>query len=114
MIGYWSRFREVLIPLRSSSFFIACRRHSESLCIQGEGIFDGDQVVVRPQPMAENGELMAVMIEGEATVKRFFRDSADIVRLEPANPAYKPIVISLKDSRTLIIGKVVGLLRSYR
>ncbi len=82
--------------------------------MKGEGINNGDMVVVRRQPVAENGELVAVMIEGEATVKRFFRDGRARVRLEPANLAYEPILVSLEDCQTIIVGKVVGLLRSYR
>ena len=48
----------------------AVRVHGESMI--GVGIMDGDYVVVRPQPSAENGEIVAVLIDGEATVKRFY------------------------------------------
>lgn len=91
---------------------IVLRVRGESMT--GEGIHDGDMVVVRRQPSADNGDLTAVMIDGEATVKRFFRDSEDIIRLEPSNPAFDAITVSLKDSQAIIVGKVVGLLRSYR
>ncbi|MHB0997965.1 MAG: transcriptional repressor LexA [Armatimonadota bacterium] len=101
---------EQFSPGSDESFVLRVRGES----MQGEGIFDGDMVVVRQQPVAENGELAAVIIDGEATVKRFYRDGPDQVRLEPSNPAYEPIIVSLKDSQTLIAGKVVGLLRSYR
>lgn len=101
---------ESISPGEETAFVLRVQGDS----MQGEGIFDGDQVVVRPQPVAENGELVAVLIEGEATVKRFFREDSKTVRLEPANPAYQPIIVSLKDSKTRIIGKVIGLLRSYR
>ena len=53
-------------------------------------IADGDWVVVRQQPVAENGDIVAAMIEGEATVKTFKR-SAEHVWLMPHNPAYTPI-----------------------
>jgi len=53
-------------------------------------IADGDWVVVRQQPVAENGDIVAAMLEGEATVKTFKR-SADHVWLMPHNPAYTPI-----------------------
>ena len=51
-------------------------------------IADGDWVVVRQQPVAENGEIVAAMIEGEATVKTFKRSADGHVWLMPHNPAY--------------------------
>src|SRR5216683_4033100 len=54
-------------------------------------IADGDWVVVRQQPVAENGDIVAAMIEGEATVKTFKPDAAGHVWLMPHNPAYTPI-----------------------
>ena len=86
------------------------------LRVQGDsmidaGIFDGDLVVVRRQPEALNGELVAALIEGEeATVKRFKRDG-DRVLLLAENPAYEPIVLT---SDVEVIGKVVAVLRSVR
>ena len=69
-------------------------------------ICDGDWVVVRQQPNAENAEIVAALIEGEATVKTL-RKSAGHVWLMPANPAYTPI----DGDRASIIGKVVAVLR---
>jgi repressor LexA len=69
-------------------------------------IADGDWVVIREQPTAENGEIVAAMIEGDATVKTFTR-SDDQVWLMPANPLYKPI----PGDGIAIIGKAVALLR---
>ncbi|APU13793.1 transcriptional repressor LexA [Actinoalloteichus fjordicus] len=69
-------------------------------------ITDGDWVVVRQQPTAENGDVVAAMIDGEATVKTFKRRD-DHVWLMPHNPAYEPI---LGDEST-ILGKVVAVLR---
>ncbi|MEX2322858.1 MAG: transcriptional repressor LexA [Acidimicrobiia bacterium] len=75
----------------------------------GAGIFDGDFVVVRRQPEARNGEIVAALIDGEeATVKRFRRE-ADRVVLLSENPAYEPIVLH---GGVEIIGKVVAVLRS--
>ena len=72
------------------------------------GILDGDYVVVRSQPTANNGELVAAVIEGEeATVKRFERRGDRIV-LHPANPAYEPMIFT---SGVAIAGKVVSVLR---
>jgi repressor LexA len=69
-------------------------------------IADGDWVVVREQPVAENGEIVAAMIEGDATVKTFQR-SGDHVWLMPANPVYSPI----PGDRATVIGKAVAVLR---
>jgi repressor LexA len=69
-------------------------------------ITDGDWVVVRQQPVAENGDIVAAMIDGEATVKTFKR-SAEHVWLMPHNPAYTPI----PGDEAEILGKVVTVLR---
>lgn len=81
------------------------------LKVQGDSmvdaaIADGDWVVVRQQPNADNGEIVAAMIEGEATVKTF-RKRDGHVWLLPQNPAYEPIP---GDDAT-ILGKVVAVLR---
>lgn len=69
-------------------------------------IFDGDWVVIREQPVAENGEIVAAMIEGDATVKALKRSDGH-VWLMPANPRYEPI---LGDEAT-IVGKAVAVFR---
>ncbi|MFH8387569.1 transcriptional repressor LexA [Kitasatospora sp. NPDC018058] len=69
-------------------------------------ICDGDTVVVRRQPVAENGDIVAAMIDGEATVKRLKRDNGQ-VWLMPHNPAYEPI----NGDNATILGKVVAVLR---
>jgi repressor LexA len=69
-------------------------------------IADGDWVVVRQQPVAENGDIVAAMIEGEATVKTF-KMAGDHVWLMPHNPAYAPIP---GDDAT-VLGRVVAVLR---
>jgi repressor LexA len=69
-------------------------------------IADGDWVVVRQQPVAENGDIVAAMIEGEATVKTFKRSDGH-VWLMPHNPAYTPI----PGETATILGKVVAVLR---
>ncbi len=74
-------------------------------------IQDGDYVVVRPQSTANNGEIVAAMVDDEATVKRFYKEGNEI-RLRPANPAYKDIVIEPGRSEVSIVGKVVAVLRS--
>jgi repressor LexA len=71
------------------------------------GILDGDYVVVRKQDEAADGEIVVALVdEGEATVKRFFKE-ADHVRLQPENAAMAPILT--RDVR--VIGRVVGVFR---
>jgi repressor LexA len=70
------------------------------------GIFDGDFVVVRQQPTAENGDIVVALLEDEATVKRFFRES-DRIRLQPENDSMEPIYV--RD--VTILGKVVAVFR---
>jgi repressor LexA len=69
-------------------------------------ISDGDWVVVRQQPTAENGEIVAAMIDGEATVKTFRRRDGHIWLL-PHNPAYEPI----DGDGATILGRVTAVLR---
>jgi repressor LexA len=73
------------------------------------GILEGDYVVVRPQDVAVDGEIVVALVgdEAEATVKRFFHEP-DHVRLQPENTTMEPI--RSKDVR--VLGKVVGLYRS--
>jgi len=70
-------------------------------------ICDGDWVVVRRQPVAENGEIVAAMIDGEATVKTFKRTGGHVWLL-PHNAAYAPI----PGDEAQILGRVVTVLRS--
>ena len=70
------------------------------------GILDGDWVVVRSQPVAEQGEFVAAMIDGEATVKEFHKDSTGVWLL-PHNDAFSPI----PGENAQIMGKVVSLMR---
>ncbi|MFT4264431.1 MAG: transcriptional repressor LexA [Nocardioides sp.] len=70
-------------------------------------ICDGDYVVVRREQTAENGEIVAAMIDGEATVKTFQRKDGRVWLL-PHNPAYEPI----DGTHATILGKVTAVLRS--
>ncbi len=76
----------------------------------GEHILPNDLVIIKPQQTAYNGELVAVLIGEEATIKRFYVEREG-VRLESANPAYAPIRARADEVR--IIGKVIGLIRNY-
>ncbi|GAA0298066.1 repressor LexA [Gracilibacillus halotolerans] len=71
------------------------------------GILDGDKVIVKQQHTAENGDIVVAMTdEGEATVKRFFKEK-DHIRLQPENSSMDPLIYS----DVSILGKVVGLYR---
>lgn len=78
--------------------------------MSGEGIMPRDLVVVKPQQSANHGDLVAVLIGEEATVKRINYDKTG-VKLMPSNPAYEPIIIDTEDAR--VIGRIVGLIRDY-
>lgn len=71
------------------------------------GILDGDWVVVRSQPVAEEGDFVAALLDGEATVKEFHKDSTGVWLL-PHNPAFAPI----RGNDAQIMGKVVSVMRT--
>jgi repressor LexA len=75
-------------------------------------ILDGDLVLIRPQRTADNGEIVVAMIDGEATLKRLFRDDSHI-RLQPENKSMEPIIIKAGDAETVIIGKLLKTIRNY-
>ena len=74
------------------------------------GILDGDFVLVRQQPIAEQGEMVVVLIEDEATVKRFYKDK-DEIKLQPENDTMEPIIVDPKENNVRIIGKIEGVIR---
>ncbi|HRJ26120.1 MAG TPA: transcriptional repressor LexA [Fimbriimonadaceae bacterium] len=78
--------------------------------MSGEGIMPRDLVLVKPQLTANHGDIVAVLLGDEATVKRIHFGEQS-VRLMPSNPAYEPIVIDREDAR--IIGRIIGLFRDY-
>jgi len=85
------------------------------LRVQGDSMIeahiqDGDFALVKPQPNAENGEIVVALIEDEATIKRIFK-KRDLIRLEPANPKMEPIVVKKGEKKVTIVGKVVGIFR---
>ena len=77
-----------------------------------DGILDGDFIVVEERPAPENGETIVAMVDGEATVKRFFREKNGKIRLQPANERMEPILVKDKDFSSR--GRVVAVLRKYR
>lgn len=81
------------------------------LKVQGEsmieaGINDGDYIIVSKQSTARNGQIVVAMIDGDATVKTFYKENG-YIRLQPENSTMDPIIV--KDCQ--IVGKVIGLFR---
>ena len=76
-----------------------------------EGIHDGDFVVVHRRETAQNGEMVAALVNGEATLKRFYRETDGRIRLQPANERMSPIYARAEDVK--VQGVVVGLMRRY-
>ena len=86
-----------------------------ALQVQGDsmidaGILDGDKVIVKQQGTAETGEIVCAVINGEATLKRFFKKGG-VITLKAENEKYAPIIVSEGEFR--IAGRVVGLLRKF-
>ena len=75
------------------------------------GIMNGDKIIVRRQPTAENGEIVVALIEDSATVKRFYRRGEEIV-LHPENEALADMVY--QNGEVTLLGKVIGLIRNFR
>lgn len=88
------------------SFFLRVKGDS----MIGASILEGDLALVRPQPSAENRDIVVAMIDGEATLKRFFRERGR-VRLAAANPNYDDIIVREGKGELVIVGKVVGIYR---
>ena len=70
------------------------------------GIFEGDDIIVKRQSTARNGDVVVALVDDSATVKRFFKESGHY-RLQPENSAMEPIIVDHCE----ILGKVIGLIR---
>ncbi len=92
----------------TSGDIFALRVRGESM--KGAGIFDGDVVFARKQPLAQPGDIVVALIGDEATVKKFYPENGRI-RLEAANPDYGPIIVDRTVPGFRLAGKVVGLIR---
>ncbi len=106
-----NREGEVMVDL--SLFSFRSVRNIFALKVKGESmvnahILDGDTILVRAQATARDGDIVVALVEGEATVKRFFARK-NSVRLQPENSSMKPIIIDRGEF--LILGKAVGVLR---
>lgn len=105
--------------VRVDRFFVGRHREVFGLRVVGEsmiddGILDGDYVFVRKTPSAAPGDIVVAMVEGEATVKRFYPEG-DTIRFEPANTNMGPIVVRKSDFRSVdLIGVVVGVYRKVQ
>lgn len=102
----WEDVLQLPTSFLGSGEFFALRVRGDSMV--EAGILEGDVVVVRRQPTAENGDIVVALVEGEATVKRFYRENGS-VRLQPENSRMEPIITD----KVEILGKVVTLLRKY-
>jgi len=74
--------------------------------------FDGDLALIQPQPTAENGQIVVALVDGEATLKRFFADGT-CIRLIPENKHLLPIVIRAGEADTMIVGRLLKTIRSF-
>jgi repressor LexA len=129
--GRASLMLPVVGTIRAGAPLLAVENSRERIAVdpsfaRGEGLFflrvkgdsmieahvmDGDLALIRPQPEVAPGDMAAVLIGDEATLKYFYKEK-NAVRLQPANPACKPIVVQKKDAGQIrIIGKVVGVIR---
>jgi repressor LexA len=86
------------------------------LKVEGDSMIDahiqeGDYALIRSQPTAENGDIVAVLIREDATLKKFYRQRNRVI-LKPANPRMKPIIIT-RENPVTILGKLVAVFRRY-
>ena len=93
---------QAFVPRASDGFMLRVQGDS----MVDAAILDGDLILVRPQRNAENGEIVVAMLDGEATVKRFYREPGRI-RLQPENQAMTPIYASDVE----IVGRVEAVVR---
>lgn len=82
----------------------------EGFSMVEDGIRGGDVIIVRKQGHADNGQTVVALVDGEATVKKFFLKNGK-VELKPANEQFAPLVV--ESGKVKIIGVVVGLYRKY-
>lgn len=91
---------------RRGQKLFALHVHGDSMI--DAGIYDGDIVIVEQTPVADNGQIVAAMVDGAATVKRFYKEHGHY-RLQPENPTMDPIIVDHVE----ILGRVVSSMRYY-
>jgi repressor LexA len=92
--------------LKKNKSYFALKVRGDSM--SGAGIMDGDTAVIEKQNTFQNGEIAVAVVDDAVTLKRIFRESTRI-RLQPENPAYKPIY-----SRNVrVLGRLAQIIRSY-
>lgn len=75
-----------------------------------DGIYDGDYIIIEQIERPKNGDIVVALVDGDsATVKRFYREK-DHIRLQPANPKFRPI----RTQKVVVQGKVRGVIRKFR
>ena len=102
--GYLSIDRTIC--RNSNTFFL--RVAGDSMI--GANIVEGDLVLVKPQPVASNGEIVVALVNNEATVKRFYKKGTTI-QLKPEHPDMQPITVKNEQDEIHIIGKVTAVIR---
>ncbi len=93
--------------LKGGKFFLRVKGDS----MVNAAILDGDLALIRPQPTAENNDIVVAMVDGEATLTAFYRERGQI-RLQPRNPNMEPIIVREGEGDVSIVGKVVGIFRT--
>jgi repressor LexA len=92
--------------IKNSSELFILKVSGESMI--DAGIMDGDLAIIEKIDKVENGEIAVALMEDEATIKRFYKES-DHIRLQPENKTMSPIIVE----DCVILGKLVGLYRAY-
>ena len=94
--------------LRSGDHYVLKVRGDSMI---GDGVHDGDLVVVQRAKEARDGEMVVALVSGEATLKRIYHEGRQDIRLQPANPALPTMIVPADDVQ--VQGVIVGLLRRY-
>lgn len=93
----------IYIKYKPANEYFALRVHGNSMI--NAGIPEGAVIVVHKQNYADNRQIVVALLNGEHTIKRFIRQSDDVILLQPENPTMSPIVVTKKDT-LLILGVV--------
>lgn len=97
-----------MVPHKGKTYVLQVRGNS----MIEEQIRDGDYVIVEDRTTAENGEMVIALIdEQETTLKKIYREKNGVIRLQPANPEMKPLMVAA--DRMKVQGIVIGILRKY-